>query len=388
MRLRSQAIPIKRTSAVKRCACLASRLVCGSNAEIAHLFKTTCGTVDDTGRYMRKQPFRAGSPPTALAMLTLSMACFAQPATTVATTHRFEFHSDAWINLHHFLYQWAREDLGLVSGRPPISERSDVERMSSRDRDIWVNAVRFYRESIGTRWHLDSENLRLNGDLRNLGGDVAAQPPDRIKGIAAALGSAMPIYRRLWWPQHDRRNRAWIAKLVPLLRRHEARFVEMTIRVYSAKWPNSPFRVDVSAYFNYRAGYTSFEGYIVMYSTDPASQDLYALEMLFHEVQHAHQISDRVISQSALAPAFQAAGAKQPDNLWHALIFATAGEFVRSVATAEQLPEHAPYWVRQGFERQEAWSKLIPPLQKFWLPVMRGQSSTPEAIAALSHAFQ
>jgi hypothetical protein len=337
---------------------------------------------------MRKQPFWTGRlPSAALAMLAVSTACLAQPAATVTKTTRFEFHSDAWINLHHFLYQWAREDLGLVRGRTPMAERADVANMSGSDRDIWMDAVRFYRESVGARWHLDLENLRFNQHLVSLGGDAAAEPPDTIQGIAAAIGSAMPIYRKLWWPQHDRGNRAWIAKLVPLLRKHEERFVELTRRVYEAKWPDSPFRVDVSAYFNSRAGYTSLEGHIVAYSTDPASQDLYALEMLLHEVQHAQVIGDQVASHSALAPAFQAAGAKQPDNLWHALIFATAGEFVRAAASAEQLPEHTPYWIQQGFGNREGWAELSTPIEKFWLPVLRGESSRAEAIAALAHAF-
>jgi hypothetical protein len=88
----------------------------------------------------------------------------------------------------------------------------------------------------------------------------------------------------------------------------------MTIRVYGATWPAAPFRVDVSAYFNSRAGYTALEGHIVMYSTDPASQDLYALEMLLHEVQHAESISDPAIAPSVLAPAFDAAVSKQPEQ--------------------------------------------------------------------------
>jgi hypothetical protein len=124
-----------------------------------------------------------------------------------------------------------------------------------------------------------------------------------------------------------------------------------------------------------------------MYSTDPASQDLYALEMLFHEVQHADLIGGRAVTSDALAPAFQAAGTKQPDNLWHALIFATAGEFVRLLAADEQSPEHTPYWIKQGFERQDGWKQLIPAIQKYWLPVIRGESSKEEAIAALARTF-
>jgi len=323
-----------------------------------------------------------------VAVLPGPLACCAQPETIVTSTKRFEFHSDPWINLHHLLYQWAREDLGLVRGRPPISERSDLARMSGAERDIWLNAVRFYRESLGSRWHLDRDNLRINQDLIRLGGNIAVQPLETIKGIAAVLASAVPVYRRLWWPQHDQTNRAWIAKLVPVLRRHEARFVELTARVFETTWPDSPFRVDVSAYFNARAGYTSFEGHIVLYSKDPASQDLYALEMLLHEVQHAHGITDQAISQAALAPVFKAAGNRQPENLWHFLIFASAGEFVRSVATNERRSEHIPYWMKQDFGKQDDWRDLISPVQELWLPAIRGKTSREEAIAALSRAFR
>jgi hypothetical protein len=338
---------------------------------------------------MRKQPCRTGRlPAAALTLLAISAPCFSRSAPPVATTARFEFHSDPWINLHHFLYQWAREDLGLVPGRPPVPERADLASLTAPQRVAWLDAVASYRKSFGTRWHLDQENLRLNRGLLNLGGNLAAEPPDTMPGIGPVLRAAMPLYRKLWWPRHDRANRAWIATLVPILSRHEAGFVRLTNRIYNATWPETRLRVDVSAYFNSRAGYTSIDGHIVMYSSDPASQNLYALEMLLHEVQHTRFVSDRIASFEALAPAFQAAGAKQPENLWHALLFATAGEYVRSVSLAERRPEHKPYWIEQGFEKREGWSDLVPLVQKYWLPVVRGESSTPDAIAALARAIR
>jgi hypothetical protein len=307
--------------------------------------------------------------------------------TTVTKTDHFEFHSDPWINLHHLLYQWSREELGLVMDRRPIPERSDLAKLSRPDREIWLEAVAFYRESVGPKWHLDLEMLRLNRELLLLDGDPSANPPDRIKGIAAVLRNTMPIYQKLWWAEHDRTNRAWIASLTPLLRQHEARYVQMTTRVYEAVWPDSPVRVDVSAYFNSRAGYTAREGRIVMYSKDPDSQDLYALEMLLHEVQHVEPISDPAIGFSALGPAFKAAGTKQPENLGHVLIFATAGEFARSVAAAEGLPEHTPYWIKQGLDKQDVWSSLWPIVQKYWPPVVRGETSREEGITAIARAL-
>ena len=57
-------------------------------------------------------------------------------ATRVSASDRFAFHSDPWINLHHFLYQWSREDRGLEIGRHPLPmpERSTVNGLSAADR--------------------------------------------------------------------------------------------------------------------------------------------------------------------------------------------------------------------------------------------------------------
>src|SRR5687767_5671261 len=85
-------------------------------------------TITDTRSRGRWFPVR-GNRLGALAALVLCAAVghdgFAQQAasrhqeqiTKVAETKHFEFHSDPWINLHHFLYQWAREDAGLGTGR-------------------------------------------------------------------------------------------------------------------------------------------------------------------------------------------------------------------------------------------------------------------------------
>jgi hypothetical protein len=147
--------------------------------------------------------------------------------TTVTASERFGFHSDPWINLHHFLYQWARLDLGLSMGRVPASmpERASLTQLSSDERRDWSRGLEFYRDSVAGRNHFDAEMLLLKRDLMNLAGDPLARPPDRIKGIAAALSSAMPVYERTWWPDHDQANRTWIAALMPRLQKHEAAFV-------------------------------------------------------------------------------------------------------------------------------------------------------------------
>ena len=63
------------------------------------------------------------------------------------------------------------------------------------------------------------------------------------------------------------------------------------------------------------------------------------------------------------------------DNLWHALIFATAGAFARSIARQEQSSEHVPYWIREGFDEFRGWSEVVPAAREHWPPVVRGERS-------------
>jgi hypothetical protein len=79
-----------------------------------------------------------GTTPTGPALLAATSHSTA--ATRVARTERFQFHSDPWINLHHFLYQWAREGEGLGTGRKhgAVPERSTLASLSETERRSWA----------------------------------------------------------------------------------------------------------------------------------------------------------------------------------------------------------------------------------------------------------
>ena len=151
-------------------------------------------------------------------------------------------------------------------------------------------------------------------------------------------------------------------------------------------WPSTPFRVDVTAYLNYRAGYTTREGHIVMFSTDPNNQDFYSLEMVLHEVQHAETIE--ATTPAALTTAFEAVGSKPPGNLSHAMMFATAGEFVRSIAGREGVGAYLPYWLKQGLDARDEWKELVAPIANYWLPVFRGELTRAEGLERLAGAMK
>ncbi len=199
----------------------------------------------------------------------------------------------------------ARGSRGFEIGRHPVPmpERSTVGELSAADQTAWLSAVGFYRNAVASRGNFDWDMMRIKARLVFLDGDPFAAPADIIPGIANALRAAMPSYRKKWWLRHDEANRRWIGNILQPLRRHEAAFVHLTRRVRESKWPDVPWRVEVTAYPNYRAGYTTREGHIIMFSTDPKNQDLYSLEMVLHEVQHAEPIQGSV--PTAITHAFE-----------------------------------------------------------------------------------
>ena len=310
----------------------------------------------------------------------------AESSTRVAATDLFEFHSDPWINLHHFLYQWSREEEGLGTGRRhvPVPERSSIGELSPDQREAWLTAVAFYRDSVAARDHFDPRMLVMNWELQTVSGRSDHTLPDYIPGIADALTIAMSVYVGAWWPEHDATNRSRVSGVLPFLERHEGRFVETTTRLYGSEWSGERTRVDVAAYANWAAGYTAM-GHTVIYSTDQGNQGLYALETILHEVQHARAVGGP--GRDALHRAFEEAGTEVPDNLWHALIFETAGTFVKTVAELDGLPEHVPYWVREKFEAFRGWKDVVPVVRSCWPSLVTGDIPRETAFATLAVAF-
>ncbi len=303
----------------------------------------------------------------------------------VLRTERFSFHSDPWVNLHHFLYQWARAEAGLGTGREAVQvpERGDLERLGDTERADWNEAVAFYRLELAERSYLfDDLMLALQVELMRLGGDPTAMPPDRPTGLRRSLAAAMPIYTAHWWTEHDRANRAWVEAQRSLVMRHEESYVADVERAYGGAW-SGVLRVDVSGYANWAGGYTSNgPDHTVIWSRDDGTQGLYGLEILFHEAGHQRALESSLVRD--LDRAFEASGRDQPGNLWHAVLFYTAGWVTQRVAREEGLPEHEPYAVHEGLVNFRGWRGLWPALEETWGPFLEGRSSREEALRALS----
>jgi hypothetical protein len=298
------------------------------------------------------------------------------PGSNVVTVSNLEFHSDMLMNLHHTLYgaAWARRPeagtLRALAGRLPAPLDAPF---TPEERRAWDAAVDYYDTQVASRDLLFGRGmLQLKTALA--AGDLAS-PAVRAE-LRAVLESVTPIYRKHFWPAHDRVNRAWIQATSESVRSIAPEVIERLTRLYMAPWFKDVARIDVVWVGNRQGAYTS-EGptHAVISSGDVANTGWTAAEIVFHEVSHIliRPIEKRLAS---------ALGERLRDHgvLWHVIQFFITGEVVRGVLKARGI-EYSPYLYSSGlFDR--AWARYRPAVEENWRPYVDGKITVDAAIDA------
>jgi hypothetical protein len=284
----------------------------------------------------------------------------------------FAFHSNAWLNLHHIL--WSRGDGAPLPADMPEDERA-----------AWVAGIEFYAPYSKRDLLFDDELIATKEALRYAERKESLDELAIDSGVKATLQRLMPIYRRHWWPAHDRTNREWIAAVRPLLDRHGPAINEALARAYDVTKPDNPVWVDVSvragpngAYETGPAGVT----HVMISSVDSGYRGYAALEMLFHERSHAW---GRVLARTIFAAAKEQ-GVRVPPQLPHAVLFYTAGEL-----TARELKRDGINYAH--FAQGAIYSRMCgtdcqDKMALHWTPRLEGKRSIEDSLSALVATFQ
>jgi hypothetical protein len=251
-------------------------------------------------------------------------------------SERFVLYSDPWLNLHHFLFQWARAATPPAPGdrrrAVEVPERDRAGELSQAEGEAWDRAVAFYAE------HFVPKDLLFTRELVELKALLAGVScsdtglEDLDGELRAVLSDAWPVYRERWWPEHDRANRAWIETQVALLGTYEEALARRLAEAYGGEWPAERVRVDVTVYANWAGAYTTNRPVHVTISSRDY-EGLQGLELLFHEVSHANFFEQPLLGQ--LAAAFRRQGTELPERLSHVIQFVTPAEILRSLMKNE-----------------------------------------------------
>lgn len=317
----------------------------------------------------------------------------------------FEFHSGFWVNLHHFLYQQARER--RTPGASKTAPASPAG-FSEGEQRAWEEAVAFYAANYADRdvqFNYDLTLLKNQlGDFENCT-ELAAIPRQECDAglpgkITPVLNRAAPVYRKYWWPEHDRANRRWVEAVAPLVREKSLELAQRLAEIYQTRWPKEKIRVEVVSFANSAGAYATLDPLrLTLSSLDPRNQGDAALEILFHEATYglAEPVQDAIVREC------RQRGKAIPRDLWHALLFYTTGVAVRSALVAEAPGEEPDPLFRSlpGTPRAKAsgssaireglyargWSGYEALLQRYWQPYLDGRISFDTAISRMAAAL-
>jgi hypothetical protein len=282
----------------------------------------------------------------------------------------FTFHSNAWLNLHHYVRSNAR-------GSPVPTGLSQEEGAQ------WAAGVEFYKPYAARDVLRDDGMVAIASALRG------AEGRNNLDGIAldpalkSTLERLMPIYRTHGWPEHDHANREWITAIVPLVDRHGAAISQSIARAYGVIWPAEPMHVDLSVVAGPVGGF-SVNGHITIASSDPSYRGYGGLEMVFHEASHGLGLLGALIQPLDRAAAEQKV--TLPPQLWHAVLFYTAGELTRRELNVNGI-EYALYG-GVGLYDNLCGAGCRDKLAEHWRPHLDGKRSIPESLSALVVSFR
>jgi hypothetical protein len=115
----------------------------------------------------------------AASILVSTLGVLAAQQTAQQTT--FDFHSNFWVNLHHFLYEQA------ISKSP---EQSDSE--------AWNHAVEVYRKDIATHELLSRDIAGINSALSQIENTEPLKGSGIDAELTQTLERAAPVYKTRW----------------------------------------------------------------------------------------------------------------------------------------------------------------------------------------------
>ncbi len=316
----------------------------------------------------------------------------AAPPPQLLRSELFTFHSDVFLNLHHFLYRWGQAGPGADTSsldrriRLRDADRDVYAALSGADREQWDKAIAYYRLAMIDRDLLFDDEMLALRDCLFMAGNFCDRIAERDQDTLDLLNETMPVFRRHWWERHDNENRAWINVVIPLARAHEGQIAPRRAAAYTGTWREDRNRVDVMVYANRVGGYTTSDGHITVTSIEAGTQGHLGLELLFHEASHGDTMERPL--RRLIRDSFNAIGAEAPSDLWHMTIFYTSGEITRAVLAEAGIDYPQTYAEFAGiFSRRQDNIRAKTALDSAWKDTLAGQGGYEEAMRRVAEAW-
>lgn len=314
---------------------------------------------------------------TNLFRLLATLLALCVPLVATAREHgisHFEFHNNFWMNLHHTLFREATR----IRDHVPVPAL-DTHSLSTKEKDTWDNAIQYYISAYkDRRLVFDDALVAINNQLAETSDSGGALPPKMDPELKAQLSSVAEIYRKYWWPEHEKTNNQWISTMQPRVEHASPKVTREIAHFLNESFPAQPHRVDVTYYVSEIGGaYTTDHPSHTTLSSIRNQADDAGFEIVFHEATH-------VITGTLEKMLDSECKKQQKDcsDLWHAVQFYTVGEVVRRYLASQQIT-YTPYADKTGVWKRGRWPVYRDAIVKAWQPYLDGKSDMNSAVVSL-----
>lgn len=293
----------------------------------------------------------------------------------------FRWRSGFWLNLYGFLHHQAKGRLGIHNDAPAAmavvyDESAGGRPLTTSERAAWEDMLARFAPTPWATGLKDSLIQQVNNRLAAAANDDTLADVGVDPALRRFLLEAAPLYRAIWWPVHDRRNREWITSVRALLDPHAACLAQVLTADLAAPWPAAPIDIDVSVYATWFGAYSTLHPlHVTLSSNARGNQGTLGVETVLHETGHALL---GVVDSALVATALREHRALPPE-LSHLVLFFTAGQDVAAV-----YPAHRPYaQVFRLWDQNTTARGYRAMLTREWGPYLEGRRTLGEAIAAI-----
>ncbi len=289
----------------------------------------------------------------------------------IGESENFLFYNHFWLNMHHFLYNKARE-----------SSRSNIEKtiapegwnkMNKNERFCFKKSLRFYSENIIV------EDLRRGAYNSKFKKWVVEQGMGNLHSNdelfvkhSKQLNNFKNVYEKYYWKTHLESNNAAFRKNIDLIRKYEADFVEKLVRLCKANWQSDPIRVDISYHSKRDIPYTTTHPttHIVMDSRNTPHHKGIWFELLLHESSHHLMSNSSGFVGGTISNVAEVLNNKIDEQLWHGYLFYFSGKVAKECLSAEGINDYEMYMKNNIF-----FSSMFETLDKYLPQYMETSAS-------------
>ncbi len=268
-------------------------------------------------------------------LIAFTTHCIGQKKTSIiGESHHFEFHSNFWINLHHFLYQQAKGDQVTHLQKDgysilDVGEDSIFQILNTDERNILNASIQYYKDHLTDKTLLfDLGKMRLW--LQNQDIQIPITDTTFTKDYSQILNDFSSVYKSRFWEIHDRQNKRIFDEHFLTVNELEVGMIDRLEHFAGYSWPDSKIRIDLTAYASWAGAYTQTRPNfnIIISTLDPFSNQSAFIETVFHE--GAHVLFNRESEfRSIIYNMSKEMDIEFPRNLWHASQFYLCGRLVQ-----------------------------------------------------------